>query len=62
MNNCKLKIENENKEINLGSEKINNSIQNKRTRCNINNYNIDLSNNINEKCGNNINEKCKKLN
>ena len=62
MNNYKLKIKNENKEINLGSEKINNLIQNNKTRCNINNYDIDLSNNIIEKCGNNINEKCEKLN
>ena len=62
MNNCKLKIENENKGINLGPNKINNSIQNNKTRCNINNYDIDLSNNIIEKCGNNINEKREKLN
>ena len=62
MNNCTLKIENENKEINLGSEKINNLIQNKQTRCNINNYDIDLPNNIIKKCGNNINEKCEELN
>ena len=62
MNNYKLKIENENKGINLGSNKINNSIQNKKTRCNINNYDIDLPNNTIEKCGNNINKKCEKLN
>ena len=37
MNNYKPKIENENKGINLGPNKINNSIQNKRTGCNINN-------------------------
>ena len=61
MNNFKLKIENENKGINLGSNKINNLIQNKQTRCNINNYDIDLSNNIIEKCENNINKKCEKL-
>ena len=55
-------MKNENKEINLGPNKINNSIQNKQTRCNINNYDIDLSNNTIEKCGNNINKKCEKLN
>ena len=62
MNNCKLKIKSENKGANLSSNKINNSIQNKQTRCNINNYDINLSNNIIEKCGNNINEKCEELN
>ena len=62
MNNYKPKIENENKGINLGPNKINNSIQNNKTRCNTNNYDIDLSNNIIEKCGNNINKKCEKLN
>ena len=62
MNNCKLKIKNENKETNLGSNKINNLIQNKQTRCNINNYDIDLSNNTIEKCENNINKKCGKSN
>ena len=55
-------MKNENKEINLGSEKINNLIQNKQTRCNINNYDIDLSSNIIEKRENNINEKCEKFN
>ena len=62
MNDFKLKIENENKGINLGPNQINNSIQNKRTRYNTNNYDIGLSNNIIEKRGNNINEKCEKLN
>ena len=62
MNNYKSKIKNENKGINLGSNKINNSIQNNKTRYNTNNYDIDLSNNIIEKRGNNINEKCEKLN
>ena len=55
-------MKNENKEINLGSEKINNLIQNNKTRCNTNNYDIDLSNNIIKKCENNINEKREKLN
>ena len=55
-------MKNENKEINLGSEKINNLIQNNKTRCNTNNYDIGLSNNIIEKCGNNINKKCEKIN
>ena len=62
MHNCKLKIENENTETNLGSNKINNLIQNKQTRCNINNHDIDLSNNIIEKCENNITKKCEELN
>ena len=44
-----MQIKNENKETNLDSNKINNLIQNKQTGCNINNYDIDLSNNINEK-------------
>ena len=61
MNNCKLKIKSENKGANIGSNRINNLIQNKQTRCNINNCNIDLSNNIIEKCENNMNEKCEKL-
>ena len=55
-------MKNENKETNLGSNKINNSIQNKRTRYDTNNYDIDLSNNIIKKCGNNINKKCETLN
>ena len=62
MNNYKSKIENENKGINLGSNKINNLIKNKQTRCNINNYDIDLSNNTIKKCENNMNKKCEKLN
>ena len=37
MNNCKLEIENENKEMNLGSNKLNNLFQNKKTRCDTNN-------------------------
>ena len=37
MNNYKPKIENENKGINLGPNKINNSIQNKRTGYDTNN-------------------------
>ena len=55
-------MKNENKEINLGSEKINDLIQNNKTRCNMNNYDIGLSNNIIEKRENNINEKCEKSN
>ena len=37
MNNYKLKINNENKGTNLGSNKINDLIQNNKTGCNINN-------------------------
>ena len=53
-------MKNENKETNLDSNKINNSIQNKRTRYNTNNYDIGLSNNTIEKCENNINENQRK--
>ena len=36
MNNYELKIKNENKRINLDSNKVNNLIQNNKTRCNTN--------------------------
>ena len=36
MNNCKLKIKSENEKMNLDSNKINNLIQNKKTKCNTN--------------------------
>ena len=36
MNNCKLKIKSENEKMNLDSNKINNLIQNKKTKYNTN--------------------------
>ena len=46
MNNYKPKIKNENKGINLGSNKINNLIQNNKIECDTINYRIGLSNQI----------------
>ena len=36
MNNYELKIKSENKRVNLDSNKVNNFIQNNKTKCNIN--------------------------
>ena len=46
MSNCKLKIKSENKGANLGSNRINNLIQNNKIEYDTINYRIGLSNQI----------------